>query len=243
MKPQPTSKRAKLKTAAKALNPFKSNGKQNGLNPSSTPSSASTLVLNVPGILDSTIQEEPPASIDAGSTLLSQVLNSDAARESDAQTSSSEDSTHPEGTISDDIVHDANIQLHVRTKSPLFLINNQAELQPQISANQQESSAPTITNAEIHGVHLTTSSSAGRTAWNATRNIVDTVGQAADACPPLKSLVGGIMAILKTYDVSTFYFISIPDAHRETTLAENQGKQGKVYFLTPKIGVFGLSRI
>lgn len=116
MRPQAASKRARLKTAAKDLNPFKSKGKQSGSNPPSTPSSASASVLNVPGDLDPTIQEEPRTSIGAGPTPLSQVHKSDATREADAQMSSSQDSAHPRGSPND-IIHDANIRPDVRTKS------------------------------------------------------------------------------------------------------------------------------
>lgn len=58
--------------------------------------------------------------------------------------------------------------------------------------------------------HQTSGGTAGRTAWNATRNIAVAVGQAADAFPPLKSVLGGITAILKTYDVRITHSSKIP---------------------------------
>lgn len=52
-----------------------------------------------------------------------------------------------------------------------------------------------ITLPQTHG------RSKRRTAWNGFRNVVDMVGQAADVFPPLKSAIGAVAAILKTYDV------------------------------------------
>lgn len=48
----------------------------------------------------------------------------------------------------------------------------------------------------------TSGTSVGRTILHGARNTLEAVNQAADVFPPLKSTLGGVAAILKTYDVS-----------------------------------------
>lgn len=228
MKPT-TLKKERLKTTLKRFNPFKSEGKQRESNESLTPSSTSASTSNLPDILDATTQAESQASTGVGPTPLSQTLEYHAMGESSAQISLNQPNAHPRGP---------NVEI-VELLSIPIVSHAKSESQPQSDDSIKDSPILAVIDATLdaHPNYTRGSSSAARTAWNATRNVVDAVGQAADAFPPLKSAIGGITAILKTYDVSATYFGFIFNTHSNNSPAANQGKCGKFDVPAPEVGV------
>lgn len=80
-----------------------------------------------------------------------------------------------------------------------------------------------------------TGSNLGRTTWHGVRKVVEVVGEASDAFPPLKSVIMGISAILKACDVSlclsrkmSYVLIRTPTA--------NSRKQDKIFVPDATIG-------
>lgn len=105
-------------------------------------------------------------------------------------------------------------------------------------------SAPQLTtpNAGPSRVQHHRENSLRRTIWHGIRSLIDIVGQSADACPALKGVLGGITALLRTYDVSTSILSTSRAAYSLEESQQVKGNKAKSASILRRLESFSLPK-